>query len=472
MTECSSSSPPLHALGCRRVIASFDGGTISTDGGAILLRELELRTGIIASFARCFVDHRDPDLIEHSVLDLVSQRVLGLVLGYEDLIDHDTLRADPLLALAVGKTDADGAQRLRQRDKGNPLAGKSTLNRLELTPPGATRAARYKKIVADCGNIEKVFVERFIAAHPVAPKRIVLDLDATDDPVHGNQVGRFFHGYYGHYCFLPLYIFAGRHLLCAKLRAANVDASFGATGELHKIVTALRAAWPGTKIIIRGDSGFCREPIMAWCEQNRVDYVLGLAKNNRLLALLSDPMQQAKERFEQTGQPCRFFGEFQYQTLESWSRPRRTIGKAEHLTGGPNPRFIVTSLSREEWAAQTLYEQHYCARGEMENRIKEQQLYLFADRTSAQSLRANQLRLWLSAFAYTVLVALQDHLAGTALHNARCDTIRLKLLKVATQVKVTVRNVWLSISEAYPYRQLFEKALNSICQLPLMARQC
>jgi hypothetical protein len=473
MTECNSTQMQFHPSGGREVVAGFDGGRISSDAGAILLRELEQRTGIVRRFADCFVDHRDADLIEHSVYELLLQRVGALALGYEDLIDHDTLRHDPLLALLVGKADPTGADRSRERDKGKPLAGKSTLNRLELTPPGADESSRYKKIVAQCASIEDVFVELFLKAHPKPPKRITLDLDATDDPVHGSQLGRFFHGYYGHYCFLPLYIFCGEHLLCARLRPSDIDASAGSIDQLQRIISAIRARWPKVKITIRGDSGFCREHIMAWCESQGVDFILGLAKNRRLIGSIADELRQAEVLFAQTGSAARVFKDFDYQTLKSWSRARRTIGKAEHLAAGRNPRFVVTSLSREEYEAQTLYEEEYCARGNMENRIKEQQLYLFADRTSAETMRANQLRLWFSSMAYTLLVALRQHgLAGTELHNARCDTIRQKLFKIGGQIRVTVRRVVLSLSESCTCQKLFRQVLANLCKLPLTPMRC
>jgi Transposase DDE domain group 1 len=474
MTECNRTASPLQPLGRREVVANFDGGTITSDGGgAILLRELENRNGIIRRFADCFTDHRDPELIEHTVYDLVAQRVFGLALGYEDLNDHDILRLDPALALLVGKDDPTGEDRARARDQGKALAGKSTLNRLELTPPGADESSRYKKIVASCASIEEVFVDVFMAAHPVPPERIVLDLDATDDIIHGNQLGRFFHGYYKNYCYLPLYIFCGEHLLCAKLRPSNIDASAGTTTELRRIVSAIRAQWPTVEILIRGDSGFCRDEIMAWCERENVGFILGLAKNKRLNALLAPEMQQAKEQFEKTAEATRVFKDFEYRTLDSWTRARRTVGKAEHLAAGPNPRFVVTSLSSEAFDAATLYEKQYCGRGDMENRIKEQQLYLFADRTSAHTMRANQLRLSFSSLAYTVLVALRQHgLAGTEMESARCDTIRLKLLKIGAQVQVTVRKIWISLSEAYPYRKIFEQVMANICRLAPTPLRC
>jgi hypothetical protein len=473
MTECNPTDVQFHPSGGREVVSMFDGGKISSDAGALLLRELELRTGIVRSFADCFVDHRDPGLIEHSVYELVLQRVGALALGYEDLVDHDTLRHDPMLALLVGKADVTGEGRARERDKGKPLAGKSTLNRLELTPVGADEDSRYKKIVAQCSSIEKVFVELFLRSHPKPPERITLDLDATDDRIHGSQLGRFYHGYYGDYCFLPLYIFCGEHLLCAQLRPSNIDASAGSTFQLQRIVEAIRQCWSGVKITIRGDSGFCREHIMSWCEQNNVDFVLGLAKNRRLIGAIADELRQAETEFKTTGKAARVFKDLDYKTLKSWSRARRVVGKAEHLGAGRNPRFVVTSLSREEFNAATVYEKEYCARGEMENRIKEQQLYLFADRTSAQTMRANQLRLWFSSIAYTLLVALrQNALAGTELESARCDTIRLKLFKIGGIIRVSVRRIVLSLSESYPHQRLFNQVMANVCRLGLMPMHC
>lgn len=455
-TECIQQTFEFQALGRREVVARFDGGPITSDAGGLLLREVEQQTGIIRQLAGCFTDHRDEELIEHSVEELLRQRIFALALGYEDLNDHDQLRYDPLLATLVGKRDPTGDDRVRRRDRGKALAGRNTLNRLELTPRGANADSRYKKIVAGAGQIESVFVDVFLQLHRRPPKRIVLDLDATDDPVHGNQWGKFFHGYYKSYCFLPLYIFCGEHLLVAKLRPADIDASAGSVKQLARIVAQIRQQWPDVQIVIRADSGFCRERIMAWCEANGVDYILGLAKNKRLGRILGKELYEAKQQFEATGQPARVFKDFTYRTRKSWSRPRRVIGKAEHLRKGANPRFVVTSLTADQFDARTLYEDEYCGRGEMENRIKEKQLCLFADRTSAHTMRANQLRLWFSSVAYTLLqVIRQFGLQGTELARARCDTIRLKLLKIGASVRVTVRRVWLSMAESCPYQRLF-----------------
>ena len=472
LTECNAREFDFQGLGSRAVTARFDGGTITSDAGGVLLREVESKTGILRRFAACFRDHRDPERIEHSACELLTQRVYALALGYEDLNDHDALRHDPLLAVLVGKADPTGRDRRRREDRGKALAGKSTLNRLELTPTGADETSRYKKIVARHRDIEDFFVETFLALHPKPPEEIVLDFDATDDPIHGHQLGRFFHGYYDGYCFLPLYIFCGEHLLCAKLRPADIDGAAGSVKQLAKIVQRIRRAWPKTRIIVRGDSGFCRENLMAWCEENGVDYVLGLAKNTRLQRILGRELHEAKLQFEATGQASRVFKDFAYRTRKSWSRERRVVGKAEHLAKGANPRFVVTSLSRERHDARALYEDVYCARGELENRIKEQQLCLFADRTSCATMRANQLRLWLSGVAYTLLMALRQFgLRGTEMARARCDTIRLKLLKLGAVVRTTVRRVWISLSESCPYQRVFAQAVENLRRwtLPLPA---
>ncbi len=399
-TECNTDRFGFQPLAKREVRGSFDGGAITSDAGALLLREVEAKLGIIARFAGCFTDHRDPNLIEHSVDHLVAQRVYGLALGYEDLNDHDELRHDPLLAVLVGKQDPTGQDRVREQDRGKALAGKSTLNRLELSPVGANENSRYKKITADLGRMESLLTDFFLEAHPTPPKRIILDFDATDDPIHGDQLGRFFQGYYKEYCYLPLYVFCGEHLLCAQLRPADQDGATGSVAKLAGLVERIRREWPDVQIIVRADSGFCRENLMCYCEANNVDYILGLAKNDRLRREIDLELELAKAESAATGEPARRFKDFMYQTKKSWSRERRVIGKAEYLPKGANPRFVVTSLSDEEYDGRSVYEDVYCPRGEMENRIKEQQLMLFADRTSAEDMRANQIRLYLSSITY------------------------------------------------------------------------
>ena len=471
-TECNASYLDFSMLGPRQVLADFDGGDISSDAGALLLRKTEQITAILQQFATCFTDHRNPHLIEHSVTDLVTQRVYALALGYEDLNDHDHLRSDPLLATVVGKLDRTGKDRRRHRDRGKALAGKSTLNRLELTRVGDDGESRYTKIACNTRDVERLLVTLFLQAHREPPRRIVLDLDATDDPIHGHQLGRFFHGYYKNYCYLPLYIFCDDHLLCARLRPSDIDASAGALKQLERIVAQIREVWPGVEIVIRADSGFCREPILAWCEANGVDYLLGLAQNKRLVAMIAAEQEQARQEFERTKEPARVFAELRYETLKTWSRERRVVAKAEHLGKGANPRFVVTSLSAEACAAKPLYEEDYCGRGEAENQIKEQQLHLFADRTSARTMRANQIRLFFSSIAYVLLNALRRlGLAGTELSEAQCQTIRLKVLKIGALVRVTVRKVWVRMSSGCPYAEVFRRVhANLMRRAPLILR--
>jgi hypothetical protein len=450
-TECTTEALQFQAVAGRTVRARFDGGTLTSDGGAVLLREVDRATGILAQFAACFRDYRDPARVTHSVARLLRQRVYGLALGYEDLNDHDQLRRDPLFAVLAEAADLAA-----------PLAGKSTLNRLELSAATVDEAERYKKIAVDHAAVDRMLLDVFLQAHPTPPAELVLDLDATDDPLHGAQEGRFFHGFYGHYCYLPLYIFAGEHLLCARLRRANIDASAGAVEDVARIVAHLRAAWPAVRITLRGDSGFCRDALMTWCDTHRVDYVFGLAKNARLTALITEELAAAAAQCAATGQPARVFAERTYETLDSWSRARRVVAKAEQLAvgedGKSNPRFVVTSLAAARLDARALYEELYCARGDMENRIKEQQLMLFADRTSAATMRANQLRLYCSSIAYLLLHALRRlALAGTALARAQCQTIRLTLLKIGARVRITVRHVWLALASGCPHAALFAR---------------
>jgi hypothetical protein len=467
-TQCIQEQLVFQQLGRREVIGRFDGGAISSDGGGVLLREVEKRCGILERVAGCFRDYRDPERIEHSVEDLIKQRIYALALGYEDLNDHDRLRQDVLMGLLCEKSDPSGSQRARERDQGKALAGKSTLNRLELTPEGANEKSRYKKIVIEAEKLDELMVQVCIESQEQAPAEVVLDVDATDDPLYGNQEGRFFHGYYGEYCYLPLYIFWGEYLLCARLREASEDPASAVIEELDRIVKKLRQAWPGLRIIVRGDSGFCRDEIMSWCEQNeQLDYVLGLAKNERLNKEIDSEMAQAQQMYNSSGAAARVFRDFRYRTRKSWSRERRVVGKAEYLAKGANPRFVVTSIASEEKQARTLYEDFYCARGDMENRIKEQQLGLFADRTSTGWMRSNQLRLYFSSFAYILMQRLRQlGLKGTELAQAQCETIRLKLFKIGAQMTVTVRKVWISFSESYPYLDLFQRVWGRLQQSP------
>jgi hypothetical protein len=457
-TQCISEQLGFEGFGGRRVEAAFDGGAVSSDAGALLLRETDRAIGLIDRIAACFRDGRDPSRVVHSLRTLIGQRIIGLALGYEDVNDHDELRFDPVLALFADRLEP-------RRPDCAALGGKSTLNRLEHAPRAADD--RYRKIAVDRSAVESLFVDLFLDAHAKPPKEIVLDLDATDDPLHGHQEGRFFHGYYGCYCYLPLYVFCGRHLLAAKLRCSDIDASAGAVEEVARIIARIRERWPRVRILLRADSGFAREALMAWCEMHRVDYVLGLARNSRLVDALSLDMAWAEEEHEKTGKPARRFKDFRYATRDSWSRRRRVIGKAEHLAKGANPRFIVTSLKRKTIDAKTLYERVYCARGEMENRIKEQQLDLFADRTSTATMAANQLRLWFSSFAYVLMAALRRiALRHTEFETATCGTIRLKLLKIGARVTVSVRRIKIAMASACPYQTTFALAHTRLCAPP------
>jgi hypothetical protein len=457
MTQCTPTFFDFQTLGNREVVAAFNGGKVTSDAGGLLLREVEGKFGFIAQFARCFTDYRDPERTEHTLSELLKQRIFGLCLGYEDLNDHDQLRLDPLLAVLVGKKDPLGEQRFG-RDKGKALAGKSTLNRLELTPVRADADSRYKKIVAHLDAMQQYLVQVFVQQYIVPPTRIVLDVDTTNLPLHGHQLGRFFHGYYDEHCYLPLYIFCGDHPLLALLRPANLDEPIGLLKHLKRIVASLRQAWPNVQILVRGDSGFCREHLMRWCEEEHVDFLFGLGKNNRLKRILGQEMHQAKMQFQATNEATRVFKDFTYKTKKTWSRERRVVGKAEHLAKGENPRFVVTSLSAEAFDAKTLYEQEYCARGNMENRIKEKKLYLFADRVSCQTMRANQVRLCLSTVAYVMMRALRQYgLKDTEMAQAQCDTIRVKLLKIGATIQVTVRRVVLALSEACPFQAVFQR---------------
>lgn len=442
MTECTQSSFEFQAHFSRAVRAEFDGGTMTSDAGGLLLREADRRLKLLPRLAACFLDGRDPARVQHPVEEMVAQRVYGLALGYEDLNDHEQLRQDPLLKLLAGQSDVEA-----------PLAGKSTLNRLELSTGSPDR---YKKITFWKQAIDELLVEVFVEAHASAPQQMVLDIDTTDLALHGDQEGRFFHGYYDHYCYLPLYIFSGEHLLCTRLRCANVDASAGSLTEIQRIIQQIRKHWPSVRITLRGDSGFCRDELMEWCEHNGVDYVLGFARNPRLRTLVAEALVEAQRQWEQSHLPARVFVEFSYETVSgSWSRPRRVVAKAEHIDGKENPRFVVTSLAASEWPAQKLYEELYCARGDMENRIKEQ-FVLFADRVSAESLRANQLRLYLSAMAYVLVCGLRRlGLKATELATAQASTIRLRLFKIGALVRVTVRRVWISLPRSYPWPDLF-----------------
>jgi hypothetical protein len=441
MTECTQTSFEFEGHFSKAVVARFDGGQQTSDAGGVLLRETDRRLKLLSRFAACFVDGRDAARIEHRVEEMVAQRVYGIAMGYEDLNDHEQLRHDPLLGVMAGKVEA-----------GSALAGKSTLNRLELS---TITPDRYKKITCNTEAVDQLMVDVYLESCREAPGQIVLDLDATDMQIHGRQEGRFFHGFYDHYCYLPLYIFCEDHLLGARLRQSNIDGSDGALEEVQRIVGAIRKKWAGVRIILRADSGFCRDAIMTWCEGNKIDYIFGLARNSRLESILAPYMKEAATQYTQTQHRARIFTEFEYETRNSWSRARRVIGKAEHIEGKANPRFVVTSLPVTDGQPQKLYEDLYCARGNMENRIKEQ-FSLFADRVSAETMRANQLRIYFSAMAYLLVDGLRRlALTGTEMARAQVPTIRLRLLKIGAQLRISVRKIWLSMASSYPYQALF-----------------
>jgi len=458
-TECNPEPMLFARLDRRDVVADFDGGAISSDAGALLLGATDKAINLTRRFAACFRDGRTADRIVHDVTTLVAQRVFGIALGYEDVVDHDDLRRDPVLGTVLGRLEA-------RRSTCAALAGKSTLNRLEHAP---AEEDRYHKIAHDPGAIEATLVDLFLDAHGQPPARITLDVDATDDPVHGAQEGRFFHGYYDCYCYLPLYVFCGEHLLAARLRRANIDASAGAVAEVARIVAQIRERWPRVKVLLRADSGFAREELMTWCEANRVDYLFGLARNARLVDHIYIDLAWAEDEAGRTGGPARRFADFRWTTRESWSKRRRVVAKAEWMPGrgenGANPRFVVTSLPATDIDARTLYERVYCARGDMENRIKECQLDLFADRTSAATMKANQLRLWFASMAYVLLCALRRlALAHTELARATCGTIRGKLLKIGARVTVSVRRIRIAMASACPHADVFRIAHTRLCR--------
>ena len=451
-TECSTKLFEFEAVDRRAVVAGFDGGDITSNAGGLLLGQVDRGLGLIRRFARCFSDRRDPRYVEHQVETLVGQRIFGLALGYEDLNDHDELRKDPTFTVLAGKL----APVLRSDCEA--LAGKSTLNRLEHTPK--RHGMKYHKIDCDAAQVDTLLVDLFLEAHQRAPREIVLDLDNTDIPLFGMQEGRFYHGHYEEYCYLPLYVFCGRHLLLARQRRANVAGSDGAVEEVARIVAQIRRSWPRVRIILRADSGFCNDRLMSWCEANRVDYVFGLARNSRLEAALVEQLAQAKRLCVSSGKPARVFRDFHYRTLDSWSRTRRVVGKAEHTLDGSNPRFVVTSLKRTRVAydARALYEDLYCARGEAENRIGEQ-FEMFADRASSATMQANQLRMWFSAMAYVLVDTLRRvGLRHTQFADAAAQTIRLKLLRLGAQVRTSARRIYFAIASGCPNQAEFALA--------------
>ena len=482
-THCSQSIFNFQDLGSKNVQANFQGGHLSSDGGgALFLREVEKRCGLIKRFAQCFEDRRNQERIEHPLTDLLAQRINGLILGYEDLNDHDELRRDPALALSVDKSDLEGKNRRDPNDEGKALAAHATLNRLELSAQATDD--RYKKIVANPKAIEDFIIEQGVKAIPKKSKEIVIDFDATDDPLHGNQEGAYFHGYYRHYCYLPLYAFCGNIPLWSELRDCKIDGSKGTVEALQKMVPAIRKRFgKKVRIILRGDGGFAREDIMAWCEsQPEVYYCLGYSVNSRLRKAVAVPLWKLRQEVaDENGEvetSARRFTELRYRTKDSWSRQRRVIAKLELLPGKTNLRFIVTNLPGEGFAGDSnrtrfrsreLYEDFYCARGDMENRIKEQQMDLFAGRTSTHWMKSNQLRLWFSVIAHLIMHRLKACvLKGTELEKATIGQVRLKLFKIAVRIKVSVRRVLLEFTDSYPRKELFGQCVANLARLDEM----
>jgi hypothetical protein len=452
----------LPAPGRRRLDVDFSAGLVSSDGGALLLREADEYLQLSEKLAACFTDHRRPDLIDHSVRELVAQRTIGLALGYEDLDDHDDVAKDPLLAAAVGKADPTGESRKQCRQQA--LASSSTLGRVERTKEDANSDSRYEKVVVNFDSVEQVFLEAFIKSFLVVPERVVVDLDPSDVPLYGAQEERFFHGYYKEYCYLPMYVYCGEYPLSVQMRPSNIDGAKGAKQLCERIVAKLRSVWPTAHIIIRADSGFCRDELLSWCEQEPgVDYVIGLAKNSRLKKMIAKQAEKARREHLITGRASRVFKDLRYRTQKTWTTKRRVVAKAEHLAKGANPRFVVTSLSAKEFEKRYLYEDLYCARGEMENRIKEVQLDLFGDRASCHTFRGNSLRLWFAIAAQLLVVTIRKvGLVNTELEKAQAKTLRNKLFKFGALVTVSVRRIYVRLSSAFPRKQLLALALSRL----------
>lgn len=471
-THCQSKRLEFDGLGRRKVVADFTGGQISSDGGCLLLREIDQHFRLTERLANCFVDHREPGAVEHSVRELIAQRIYGLALGYEDLNDHRDLSRDPLLATAVGKLDPNGHKRRNTKDRGIPLASPSTLGRIERTEASATKSSRYEKIVCDFEQLGEVFMDAFIESFQgKKPEQITLDIDPSDIKLHGAQEDAHYNGYYEHDCYLPIYLFSGEYPLAVKLRPSNIDGAKGVVEFLNPVVKRLCEKWPGVKILIRADSGFCRDELMSYCENRPgLDYLLGMGRNSRLLPRLTELVELAEQEYEATSKPIRLYKSFGYRTLKSWSRARRVVGKAQFNRHGSDVRFVVTSLSSREVKGQEVYETLYCARGEMENRIKEQQLDLFGDRTSCHSFRGNHIRLWWSMAAHLLIVKLREcALRNTAFSKAQATTIRNRLLKIGALVETSVRRVHVRLSSAFPLQELFSEIHRTVRSLPSTA---
>jgi hypothetical protein len=472
----------------RPIVVNFQGGKVTSDAGLSLIAEIDRKLQITSRLAKCFQDYRNPDKTLHPIESLLAQRIYGLIMGYEDLNDHEELRHDPMFALALGKN-------ISQKNEPLTLAGKSTLNRIEHCPENVEQGveSRYHKISHSQEEIEKLFVDIFLESYSSPPRQIILDLDVTDDLVHGNQEQVFFNTYYGGYCYAPLYIFCGKHILAAKLRASNVDPAEGALSELQRVIIQIRKKWNDVEILVRGDSAYSREDIMEWCEsQIKVDYVFGLPQNSRLIKMTTLTQSKAKQEFEQKLSTVVSFLEtlfvpdielpelasylienstwyktIDYQTHKSWSRSRRVVTKVEYGAKGTNIRFVVTSIPTNKMPPSEVYTQKYCPRGEMENRFKEQQLELFSDRTSTHTFAGNQLRLWFSSIAYVLMNALRNKcLVKTELQNAQVGTIRTKLLKLGALITVSTRRVLIAINSSCPYKDIYATAYRCLQLLP------
>ena len=455
----------------RKIVADFSGGTITSDAGGMLLREVDDRLKIAEQISEAFTDNRDQRFVEHSLESMLKQIIYGLCLGYEDLNDHYNLRKDPAFAAMLGHDDPAGSSRKKKSDIGAALASPHTLGRLELGNRELEKPSRYQKITCDFDKIERTItdISLDLLEREGVPNRLIIDVDSTDDIVHGKQEGGKFHAYYDNTCYTPLYFFINDHLIVSELRTIKPEPACGVIAHLERIVPILKKKFPGTEILLRGDSGFCRREIMEWCEaeKNRIYYLLGLAKNNILNGIISREMAVAKglHAYEESEEPGRVFTEFYYTTKSgSWDgKRRRIIAKAEYLDKGPNPRFVVTNYPDTKYEAKELYEITYCGRGEMENRIKEQQLCLFADRTSSHFMKANNLRLWFSSIGYVLMDAIRTlGLKGTEMSQSLCSTIRLKLFKIGAIVRVSVRRVHLAMSSAYPYPTLYNKVQQNL----------
>lgn len=473
-TPHSPLSQPLlfNSLASRQVVADFSGGHLSSDGGVLLLRQIDLGLGVSRALAQCFTDRRDARFVDHQVPELMAQLLHGLALGYEDLNDHALLRLDPLLAVAAGKGDPLGLDRLQ--DKGHALASPSTLNRLELSN---NKTTRYHKLSHDPRKIEACLLKMSVRSLPKHATELILDLDSMGHLIHGLQEGRHFNAYYDGYCYQPLYVVCGDVVLWAQLRTGETGPEEDVIAALKQIIPAIRARLPGVRLVVRGDSGFCREELMAWCEgQKEVYYVLGLQKNAVLVKRIEQHLFWAAAKRCLCGpEGNREFTEFEYQTQKTWTKERRVVAKAEVTAEGPNPRFVVTNLPAEGWAGQEgasrftpqgIYEKEYCPRGNMENILKQQVLDLGADRMSTHHLASNQLRLWLTTFAYLLLERLRTlTLSGTVLAKATVGTIRVKLLKVAAAVTVSVRRVHVQLCSAFALQEIFRACQQRLLRL-------